>query len=283
MRVSSGFLAFALVICSPTLVNSQVQIITSEHACEGANDNVMASPACENAWRPTISVVFLGRVTAVLKEDVPILLDGKKEHTEKLHVTFDVEEAFRGVEEKIIKVTSGGDLCAFPFTKGYAYIVYGRRLSSGEVYVSISSATKGLKDPDSADDLQYLRGLPTAPHGGKIYGTVIRYTSPENPHRMALRRGVPESGQKIEVQGSNQSYETIVDEQGNFSVSGLPPGHYRVVLNADAHIDLPWSKSTTVDLVDKACAEFRFRIDPFARNRSGNLDEQVALSAESSQ
>jgi hypothetical protein len=46
----------------------------------------------------------------------------------------------------MLTVTSGGDLCGFPFSTGHKYLVYGRRLPNGEVYVSISSSTKWAED-----------------------------------------------------------------------------------------------------------------------------------------
>ena len=272
MRVSCGFLTVVLLICWAPSANSQIQINTREHSCEGESDYEIDLPACESAWRPYISVVFLGRATNVSKEDLPIILDGEKKHTERLHVTFQVQEAFRGVSEKVVTVASGGDLCGFPFTTGHDYLVYGLRLPSGEVYVSLPSSTK----PKSyaTDDLKYLRALPTAPHGATIYGTVIRYTNPANPDRKEVRRGVPETGQRIEIQGLNETYETKVDDHGDFKLSGLPPGRYQIKISSDSPIRVWQSRSTTVDLADQACSRLHFRIDPFATKDSTNLNGQ---------
>src|SRR4051812_44634790 len=66
--------------------SSQVQMKTEEHSCEGYSD--WETPACESAWQANISAVFLGLATDVREEDVPIILDGKKENTLRLHVTF---------------------------------------------------------------------------------------------------------------------------------------------------------------------------------------------------
>lgn len=259
----------ALALYSCSVGRSQIQIKTEEHSCEG--HNTWDTPACESAWQPNISAVFLGFATDVREEDVPIILDGENKLTVRQHVAFRVDEAFRGVSEKLVNVVSGGDLCGYPFTKGHKYLVYGRRLPSGEVYVSISSSTRWEKD--AAADLKYLRGLATAPNGATVYGTVFRYTSPENPRIMAVRRGVPEVGHKVEIQGPSQNYEVVVDSLGNFRLSGLPPGRYTVSLNADGEVHTsPPAKSTTVDLADKGCARFGFWIDPFAKNESRTQD-----------
>jgi hypothetical protein len=250
-------LLFLLVVAP----GSSSQELTSNHSCDG--DNTREQPVCQRVWQPYISAVFLGVAKDVQEEDVPISLDGKNERTLRLHVTFQVEEAFLGVSEKVVNVTSGGDLCGFPFSKGHKYLVFGRRLPSGDVYVSISSATEWEKD--AGEDLKYLRGLPTAPHGATVYGSVLRYTAPENP-RVMVRLGKPEIGQKIEIKGTGQTYEVVTDSKGKFRVSGLPPGRYKVLLSAEGEIHTsPLLASTTVDVADKGCAEFGFWIDPFAK------------------
>jgi hypothetical protein len=253
-------LPFWLCLIFSCRCQSQISVIASDHSCEG--DVTWDVPACESAWRPHISAVFLGRAVDVREEDVPILLDGASSLTERLHVTFEVEEGYIGVHEKSVIVTSGGDLCGFPFSKGNEYLVYGRRLQNGEVYVSISSGTKYRKE--ATEDLKYLRGLSTAPSGARIYGTVFRYSEPTNPHVM-VRVGVVAVGQKIAIRGPQKNYEVAVDARGKFEISAIPPGRYTIVLESDEKANItPPHLPTTFDLVDKACARFSFWIDPFA-------------------
>jgi hypothetical protein len=259
----------ALLLFLASRGNSQTQITIEEHSCEGHSD--WETPACQSAWQANISAVFLGLATDVHEEEVPIILDGEKARTLRQFVTFRVDEAFIGVPEKVVTVTSGGDLCGYGFNKGHEYLVYGRRLPGGEVYVSISSSTKWAKD--AADDLRYLRGLPTAPHGATIHGKVFRYATPENPTIKEVRRGIPEVGQKVEIHGTSQDYETTVDAHGDFNLSSLPPGRYTVLINADGEVHAypsPALNSTTVDVADKGCARFYFWIDPFVKNTAKN-------------
>jgi len=255
-----------LLVCPP--VNSQIEIRTEDHSCEGTNGS--DTPACESAWQPNISAVFLGLVTNGEEEGVPIILNGEKAMTSRLHAIFKVVEAFRGVSVGTTTVISGGDLCGFPFSKGHRYLVYGRLLSKVKSSVSISSSTKWEKE--ASDDLKYLRGLPTAPRGATIHGSVFRYTTPENPasKAKAIRGGIPASGQsqRIEVRGAGQVYEAFVDNHGNFGLVGLPPGRYEVMLNADGSVDSRSHKSTLVEIADKGCARFTFCIDPFAKPES---------------
>ncbi len=272
-------LRFVLPFCFCLILNchcqSQIRAIARDHSCEG--DITWDVPACESAWRPHISAVFLGRAVDVRKEDVPILLDGEKALTERLHVTIEVEEGYIAVQEKSVIVTSGGDLCGFPFSKGHEYLVYGRRLQNGEIYVSISSGTKSKKE--AAEDLKYLRGLSTAPSGARIYGTVYRYSEPTNP-RVMIRKGTAAVGQKIAIRGTQKNYEVAVDAQGKFEISTIPPGRYTVVLESDKTVWIrPPHLPTTFDLVDKGCARLNFWIDPFEKKESDMLPRSDAPEA----
>jgi hypothetical protein len=232
-------------------------VITRDHICEG--DVTGDAPACESAWHPHISAVFLGRAVEVRKEDVPILLDGEKTLTERVNVTFEVQESYIGVQEKSVIVTSGGGLCGYPFDKGHEYLVYGRRLQNGEIYVSISSGTKWKKD--ASEDLKYLRGLSTASSGARIYGTVFRYSEPNNPHAM-VRKGAAAVSQKIASRGTQKNCEVAVDARGKFEIPAIPPGRYTIVLESNETVNIrPPHLPTTFDLADKACARFRFWID----------------------
>ena len=258
------FLPFCFCLILSCHCQSQITVIARDHSCEG--DVTWDVPACESAWRPHISAVFLGRAIDVRKENVPILLDEEKALTERLHVTFEVEEGYIGVQEKSVIVTSGGDLCGFPFSKGLEYVVYGRRLQNGEIHVSISSGTKWKKD--ATEDLKYLRGLSTAPTGARIYGTVYRYSEPTNPRAM-IRKGTAAAGQRIAIRGTQKNYEVAVDAQGKFEISAIPPGRYTVLLESDGTVRItPPHLSTTFDLADKGCARFNFWIDPFEKKES---------------
>lgn len=266
-RILRAFLGLVSVLL--TVSAGPPQTFTASHTCEG--DCASQLPACQSAWLPFISAVFLGRATEIREEDVPITLDGKKALTGREFVTFEVEEAFIGVTDRVVTVTTGGDLCGFPFSKGKRYLVYGRRLASGALYVSLCSSTKWAER--AADDLKYLRALPSAPHGATIYGAAYRYKYPEDPRarEMSVRPGYPDTGQKIEVRGAGQNYEAVVDNHGNFSLSGLPPGPYTVLLNTNGQVQIHKSSgaaSTTVDVADKGCARFEFWVDPFVHKES---------------
>jgi len=87
---------------------------------------------------------------------------------------------------------------------------------NGEVYVSISSSTK--REKEAADDLKYLRGLPTAPRGATIHGNVFR-TAPENPASKAM---VLFAHHGYFGRGDFQAHQFVicVEEKIDFEVAG---------------------------------------------------------------
>lgn len=261
MRIYYFLAAVALLLVNATRGNSQVKIEAQTHSCEGQAHWGM--PACEAAWLPNTSAIFLARATEVRDEDVPIILDGQPARTPKQYVTFEVREAFVGVQERAVTVISAGDLCGFGFSKGHNYLVYGRRLPTGEVYVSISSSTKWEKD--AVEDLKYLRSLPTVPPDGSIYGSVFRHASDEIPGKKVIRKAQAEAGQKVEIQGEGRTLEVMVDSKGDFKLAGLAPGRYTVTVKTNEKVVLgePFQKST-VDVAPQGCTRLSYWIDPFA-------------------
>lgn len=244
--------------------STRAQLKPDGTSCDG--DCIGELPACQNAWQPYISTVFLGRVTNLRTEWVPIIGQGRKSHTEKLRVTFAASETFIGPSEKIVTLTSGGDMCAFPFAKGYEYLVYAKRLLTGELYVSTCYGSKLVTD--ASEDLKYLRNLPNIPPGATVFGTARRFTRP-GPWG-AVRPIVPETGHKVIIKGATQNYETTVDAHGKFKIAGLPPGHYTVSLDSAGEVSIfPAVKSTTVDIANKGCARFNFLVDPFTNQQKG--------------
>jgi hypothetical protein len=236
------------------------QLQPNGQPCEGDCEGQL--PACQNAWQPYVSTAFLGRVVSISKRDVPIIFRGAKAATEKSLVTFAVKEVFIGPTEKVVTVNTGGDLCAFPFEKGHEFLVYAKRLSDGELYVSTCYGTKFVEE--AAEDLAYFRQLPNAPHGATVYGTAFRYTEPE-PLDRKTRRGIWDADHKVTIKGKTQTYQATVDKQGNFRISGLPPGRYIVSLDSTGGISTYPPADSTVDIADKGCAKFNFFVDPYAK------------------
>jgi hypothetical protein len=221
-------------------------------------------PACEIAWGPRVSVVFAGRVTNIREQSVPILLDGQQAHTPRQTVTFSIDEALKGIDDKTAVVISGGDLCGFPFYSGKKYLVYADRTEDGRsLRVTLCNGTKWLNE--ASDDLAYLRTISTRPSTGFLYGTVFR---DENESARARARVPmvrllrPVKGQRVQVRG-RQNYTAEVNSEGAFRLDDLEPGTYEVSLEMPEPA-LPGS-SRLVRVPSKGCAVANFHIQPVAR------------------
>ena len=252
---------FASVALFVATLAAQTEI-SRGHQCEY---DCRPRPACEVTWRPNVSAVFLGTVTQVEEEDVPILLDSEKVHTERLTATFRVEESFRGPTSHTLSVVSGGDLCGYPFSKGKRYLVFAdSHPGDPRLHVDICSETKWASEAD--DDLAYLRNPRTLSDGGYVYGSVLQFVAPEEPApSKATRLMKAVVNQRVLIQGVH-SYEATTDERGNFRVNGIEPGPYTVSIVAGPSVKPSHSQAIRVENI--GCAMVDFEIDPFSAQKA---------------
>jgi hypothetical protein len=184
------------------------------------------------------------------EQSVPVVVDGERAQTTKQTVSFSVDEAFRGVEGSFATVTSGGDLCGFPFYKQKRYLIYAGRQKDGTLHVSICGGTKLLAD--AANDLVYLRTIATRAPSGFIFGTVFKYADPANSNArvpvVRLMRAV--TGQQVRIRG-RQSYTVVVNEKGQFRLDGVEAGRYEISI--DIQDSAGSNPSKIVDVAAKGC------------------------------
>jgi hypothetical protein len=207
-----------------------------------------------------VSVVFFGTATNV-RDIAPVAGD----ITAKWEVTFKVREAFRGDPKQIVSVLTGGDNCGFPFSKGREYLVFANRHPDGQIYVSICAGSKFAND--ATDDFKYLRGLPSAPLGSTIFGTVFEYVKPINTdarRQEVVRLMKPLVGARVVIDGQAMKYEVLVDRSGHFKIAGLPPGPYAVSFDSIGAA----KQLQRVVVADKGCAETDFKLEPPPSNKS---------------
>jgi hypothetical protein len=239
-------------------------VVNHDHKCEYSCAG--ERPACENAWKGDMTAVFLGTVKSIQTEDVPLISDGERIVTVRSKVTFEVLEAFRGVEEKTISVTTGGDLCGFPFSYRRKYLVFADRHEGQQLlHVDICGGTK-WEPSEIKNDLTYLRSLGSMPDGSVVSGTVHEYV--DTPEKK-VRRVKAVQGQKLTLEGT-RTYSTSTDSAGGFRFDGVEPGDY-VISFAPEHPtysvgpdSVAPGASRRIRLANKGCAEVRFYQDPFA-------------------
>jgi hypothetical protein len=175
-------------------------------ACSCVESNV---PICAAFWRA--DAVFAGQlldITPVEKKS------DNQMPTVMLH--FIVEQPFRGVAGNRVDVeTLHGTSCDMPFKKGERYLIYaGRDQDSKQLFAGPCMGTTNLKH--AVDDLNYIRTVTQQQAKETILGRLLHF------------RYDPLPGNKVTVHGSDKTFETKTDENGDFSVSVPGPGKYTV-------------------------------------------------------
>ena len=250
------FLAGALLLCA---------FATQAVACSCAGTR----PPCEAYW--DADAIFVGTVTF---STTTKMKEAAYESTKRL-IRFHVDRPLRNVESGEVEVVTGfGDAdCGYGFRLGGQYLVYA--YSRGEKILSTSICTRTRPLSKATDDLEYIRGLSTAPPGGTILGEVrLRRASHTYENKLPSIKGI-----RILLEGPNKKLEAETNSEGKYTISALPPGTYKV------RIDLPdglstYSPETEVKVYDRGCGQAFFLVEPDTRLTGRVLDAQGMSAAD---
>lgn len=189
--------------------------------------------SCEKSGPPCkafgeASAVFIGTVKGVREGARKQKPDGEVDFTPRLF-TFSVEEAFSGITaaEAEIATGLGDDDCGYPFVKGASYLVYAYR-DERDDRLYTSACTRTNRVASATADLQYLRGLASAPRTVTIAGKVQRHFSYGGNNTQSY---VPMEGALLSVEGAGQTKEVRTDASGSFELTGLKPGSLKLKLH----------------------------------------------------
>ena len=251
-------------------------------------------PACEEAWRQSVDAILLGRVEKIEAIQGTLGAPGGAMSMTVMgganRVTIAVEEGFRATPEKTVQVYTAASeaACGFSFQKGERYLVFARR-ATGKLVVSLCSATRPAKY--AAEDIEYLRSIPSLPNTARVYGTLKRYTydpsfkpkfepsimdhyrPPEEEYRaMAAMRGTV-----IAVKTEEGSHQATVDKDGNWEIAGLPPGPYQITVALPKTMTLDPSFGIRGQLAPKGCSRVDLRAESNGHIH-GRIKSDVPLS-----
>lgn len=211
------------------------------------------------------SAVFSGRVTEITSftsNDEPL-----RGYRQRL-VRFAVSQAYRGISGTLAETITGkgGGDCGYPFRVGESYLVYAYQSpKDNKLYASICSRTRPLSE--AGEDLEYIQSLSNAQAGGTIYGVVNRLRRVNAD--VSYQPLGPMDGIRVTVEGSGRRVESVTDGKGEFRVTGLLPGSYKVRLTVPEGLWLS-SSEHKVELKDKGCALVNFFLE-----RNTSLSGQV--------
>lgn len=199
---------------------------------------------CEGYGRS--AAVFVGTVVSGRAKDQP--KDLKTARLEdswgSRYYKFSVEQRYLGVsgtEVEILTGSGGGD-CGYQFKIGQRYLVYAHRYQT-ELTTSICSRTKPFAEAN--EDLAFLGMLSSAAPGATIYGRVVQR---EKNNEV----GVSDPDVLITLEGE-ENKEVRPDAEGNFRVSGLRPGKYKLKLHLPETLTT-YLAENEVTVADRGCA-----------------------------
>lgn len=174
------------------------------------------------------SVVFSGTVKGVTEGTRKQKPNGEVDFSPRLF-KFSVEEKFSGTPNKETEVATGLGAadCGYPFVIGASYLVYAYRDEKDDrLYTSSCTRTKRIAS--ASEDLQYLRGLGSAPRTVTISGKVQRHLSYAENYAQA---NVPMEGALLSVERASETKEVRTDASGRFEVTGFAPGSLKLRLH----------------------------------------------------
>src|ERR1017187_1448165 len=165
-------------------------------------------PACQAYGQSPM--VFLGTVTEALA-------------TTDRRVTrarMRIDHAYKGVSEKSLVLFDDG-MCDGPNLEvGEQYLMYTRRLGSGDVPSRGCTRSRHVKY--AKEDLAYLGGLSEAVPVGTVLGKVVIRT---NDYYGDDR---PVSGAVVELSGPTRTHTTMTDAEGRYQFANVEPATYSV-------------------------------------------------------
>lgn len=216
------------------------------------------------------SAIFVGTVSFI---GTTTIKEYGSEFTRRL-VRLHVDRAIRGIEASDVDIETGwGDAdCGFGFRLGGQYLVYAHG-DKKRLQTSICSRTRLLTN--AAADLEYFKGLSSAAPGGTISGQVI-LRSPSRPYEEGWP---PVKDVKIIFKGPNKEFELKTDAEGKYSVSGLPPGTYKLRIEPPEGLSI-YNAEVELKLIDRGCREAYFTLEPDTRITGKVVDAQGMSAAD---
>jgi hypothetical protein len=135
--------------------------------------------------------------------------------------TFKVEESFGGTPGTTEVVYGEGSTNDLHFKVGDRYLVIGPRGKGGKIRTSRCTRTAPVSQ--AAEDIRFLRSLPTQVGGG-VFG-IVRFVSP------GLQAGTVAG--TITESGDDGDHTSRVESSGSYKLTGLAPGDYRETFTPD--------------------------------------------------
>jgi len=241
--------------------------ISDVNACSCREDPI---PPCEEYWRA--EAVFAGKA---IKQSTFYVEEGEgnsKYRFQQVLVRFSVEQAFKGIsgEEVDIETGMGGGDCGYHFKDGERYVVYAFRSGRDKSHLYTGICNRIKLAAEAEEDFAYFRAIPEPGTGGVVFGRVRKWTMPLSDYSRTQETYLDNI--KIMIEGNGRRFETTTNKEGNYQVSGLAPGQYKV--KADISESLSLYSQLTVDVVDRGCVARDFYVQANGQISGRVFDEK---------
>lgn len=207
------------------------------------------------------SAVFAGTAISVRRAEEPKPGPVQPINYQRIF-KFSVDQPYLGVAGTEVEITtgSGGGDCGYDFRIGERYLVYAH-LYQNRLHTGICTRTKPFAA--AGEDLAFLGNLSSAPAGATISGRVVR----ENPSKNGAASFPPDV--VVVIEGSNTRREIRPDAQGNYRLTGLPPGKFKVTLQLPETL-ITSRPEQEITVADRGCATI-----PYYVTDNGRLSGKV--------
>ena len=169
--------------------------------------------------------VFVGK--AVGSKDVAVTerIGDKTLSIDERVFQFSVVEVFKGPSTSTVEIGVGAinSSCYSGFAIGESYLVYAFGKSDDDLGAGMCTRTTNLSD--AAGDLHYIRELLKGVPEPRVYGSVVRVDSNLDSSK-PKRRITPVAGIKILIEGKSKTFEAVTDQNGFYSLNGIPDGKF---------------------------------------------------------
>lgn len=215
-----------------------------------------SGPACQAYWNT--DAVFDATVVRIERAPRDEVLGNEVVTVSKRLVTLDIRQTWKGLESGRLQVVTDADeaACGFEFKEGVRYLVFARQGRSGELEVSLCSATREFDG--TGDAAEFLASLARSGLGGRVFGT-IRYSAARGEANLAPPTPLPDV--TVTLTGHGRAL-TAQARGGKYEFSALPTGSYNLSATApDGYATAGWP-GTVVIPDPRACAEHHFSVSP---------------------
>jgi len=198
----------------------------------------------------TAAAVFVG--TAIRSGKAEPLKDNSDPHPEPVVVKFAVEQSYLGVDGTEVEVFTGfgGGDCGYEFKIGERYLVYAYR---DHIRLVTGICTRTRPFAKATEDLAFLGNLSSATAGATIQGQVVRPAAPKSDP-------LPISSDVVVVvEGDKVRQELRVDKFGNYRISSLPPGKFKVTLRLPKEYTV-YQAEQEISVADRGCGSVNYYI-----------------------